>query len=568
NAFTEDLINRVQQEFREDYWGFLMLGGMSGGGMAFIINPDIRENFKSRVYEIMHELKEVYQFSLPFIVNPVVYDFDFNHNGIVSRLLKGDDVSLPQTRLDHMNKESPEQEHQNENDVSSIKTRYGFDADSHENMKAMLKNGEIGLTKNHLPQDTLIQDVSHNEILHVKDVQQNHTLSRLGLESLKKKEISVVTFSGGLGSRWSNGAAVVKPVNPFIKMAGKYRTFIEVHLAKSRKTSTLSGGEIPHVFTTSYLTHNAIESYLRRFNYFNYGNDIFLSPAKSIGHRVYPMERDLRFYWDEQLQQKEEENVQKMQDNIHHALIEWVKMRGQGEDYSENTPILRFNPPGHWYEIPNLIKNGVLARLLRTYPNLKYLFCHNIDTMGAHIDPSLLELHIVNRSCITFEVTPRRIDDRGGGLAKVNGHMQIIEGLALPRKEDEYKFSYYNSLTNWITIDSLLDFFGLARDVILDSDRKDSSRDRVVEAIRKIEQRIPTYVTIKNVKHLWGRGQEDVYPVAQFEKLWGDMSGLRDLAVQYVAVSRYRGQQLKEPAQLYTWVQDGSFEYLKSKAAF
>jgi hypothetical protein len=46
------------------------------------------------------------------------------------------------------------------------------------------------------------------------------------------------------------------------------------------------------------------------------------------------------------------------------------------------------------------------------------------------------------------------------------------------------------------------------------------------------------------------------------------MTHLNDLKAGYVAVSRFRGQQLKEPSQLYTWVQDDSFEYLKSKAAF
>jgi hypothetical protein len=30
-----------------------MLGGMSGGGMAFIVNPEIRDLFKQRVAEIM-----------------------------------------------------------------------------------------------------------------------------------------------------------------------------------------------------------------------------------------------------------------------------------------------------------------------------------------------------------------------------------------------------------------------------------------------------------------------------------------------------------------------------------
>jgi len=36
NAFTELLIATVRKEFGADFWGFWMLGGMSGGGMGFI----------------------------------------------------------------------------------------------------------------------------------------------------------------------------------------------------------------------------------------------------------------------------------------------------------------------------------------------------------------------------------------------------------------------------------------------------------------------------------------------------------------------------------------------------
>ena len=49
------------------------------------------------------------------------------------------------------------------------------------------------------------------------------------------------------------------------------------------------------------------------------------------------MERDLRFFWEEQLQQKLDDNVQKVQDDIHNALIEWAKLKGEGEDYDEKT---------------------------------------------------------------------------------------------------------------------------------------------------------------------------------------------------------------------------------------
>ena len=76
--------------------------------------------------------------------------------------------------------------------------------------------------------------------------------------------------------------------------------------------------------------------------------------------------------------------------------------------------------------------------------------------------------------------------------------------------------------------------------------------------------KMPTYITIKDVKKRWGKGQEDIYPVAQFEKLWGDMTGLPFIDCQYLAVPRFRGQQLKEPAQLDGWLRDGSAAYISS----
>jgi hypothetical protein len=75
---------------------------------------------------------------------------------------------------------------------------------------------------------------------------------------------------------------------------------------------------------------------------------------------------------------------------------------------------------------------------------------------------------------------------------------------------------------------------------------------------------MPTYITIKDVKKRWGKGQEDIYPLTQFEKLWGDMTALPELHCQYISVPRMRGQQLKEPAQLDGWFRDGSAAYVES----
>ena len=121
----------------------------------------------------------------------------------------------------------------------------------------------------------------------------------------------------------------------------------------------------------------------------------------------------------------------------------------------------------------------------------------------------------------------------------------------MAREDDEFKLTFYNSATNWIHIDRMLALFELDRASLRDA-------DAVTAGVRALAARMPTYVTLKEVKKRWGNGQEDILPVAQFEKLWGDMTTLPDAGVRFLAVPRARGQQLKDQSQLDGWLRDGS----------
>jgi hypothetical protein len=268
------------------------------------------------------------------------------------------------------------------------------------------------------------------------------------------------------------------------------------------------------------------------------------------------MVRDLRFAWEELPQKILDEQAQKVRESLHAALINWATKAGEAGDYTDNVPSQCLHPVGHWFEVPNLLRNGVLRDLLRRQPALKHLMLHNIDTVGADVDPAVLGLHIAGGACLTFEVIHRRLEDRGGGLARVNGKPRLLEGLAMPREEAEFRLTYYNSATCWIDIDRLLTAFALNREDLADE-------AKVAAAIRAIGARLPTYITLKDVKKRWGHGQEDVFPVAQFEKLWGDMTALPDVPCAFAAVPRPRGQQLKEQAQLDGWLRDGSAGYVE-----
>lgn len=599
--YTEQLIEKVRGEFGADFWGFWMLGGMSGGGMGFIFAPARKVEAQARLQAIMSGTKRELGAALPFAMEPVVYDFAINERGTWADLIDGETALMPpgyytlmvpallkqdwralsplrraelgkfgaacrtkselrgmvQTLFDAMLPRS-KAESAGAQSLADLLDQYGFDRAMHEQIRGDLKSGRIGLAQNRLPANAVIEDVKPDEVVESSNRKaQNAKLRERGLASLKNGEVAVVTLAAGAGSRWTQGAGVVKALHPFCKLGGRHRTFIETHLAKSRRVSRLAGTWMPHIITTSYLSHEPTREFLARANHYGYEGPLLLSPGKSIGLRLVPMVRDLRFAWEEMPQQILDEQQQKVRESLHAALINWAHSAGEASDYTDNVPLQCLHPVGHWYEIPNLLRNGTLARLLADRPQLQYLVLHNIDTLGADVDPTLLGSFIESGVCLTFEVITRRLEDRGGGLARVNGRVRLVEGLAMPREEEEFKLSYYNSNTCWIYLDKLLAAFGLSRADLADE-------TKVTDGIRSLAARMPTYITLKDVKKRWGHGQEDVFPVCQFEKLWVDMSSLSEIDTRFVVVPRLRGQQLKDQAQLDGWLRDGSATFVES----
>ena len=87
NLFTEKLIGRARAEFGERFWGFWMLGGMSGGGMGFIFDPVIKPAAQDFMQAMMARTKHELEDALPFAMEPVVYDFAINERGTWAELL-------------------------------------------------------------------------------------------------------------------------------------------------------------------------------------------------------------------------------------------------------------------------------------------------------------------------------------------------------------------------------------------------------------------------------------------------------------------------------------------------
>ena len=248
--FTEQIIAKAEAEFGEDYWGFLMLGGMSGGGMGMFVNPEKYEVYKGRVWEILKETKEELSDSLPFAMEPVVYDFKINPKGTQARFMRGNEALMPDAyyslqiaELAQRSREEISYERRAELDVytastrgndkafrllrtmvgrlfqvsdasgqesrreqdrlaDAIKREYGFDYIQHEQLRKDLQRGRIGLARNRLPAETQIEDVYNDDVVLWNQLEKHEIR---GIEALADGKVAMLTLAGGVGSRWTEG---------------------------------------------------------------------------------------------------------------------------------------------------------------------------------------------------------------------------------------------------------------------------------------------------------------------------------------------------------------------------
>ena len=212
NYFTETLISRVKTEFGDAFWGFWMLGGMSGGGMGFIFAPEQKARAQKRLQEIMSATKRELQAALPFAMEPVVYDFAINERGTYADLLDGETALMPsgyytltapallrqdrhslsalrRAELDRFGfacRNRPElrgvvqtlfdvmlprgkAESAADQTLTALLEQHGFDRVQHEQIRSDLKEGRIGLAQNRLPPSAAIEDVQERGCRRCRD---------------------------------------------------------------------------------------------------------------------------------------------------------------------------------------------------------------------------------------------------------------------------------------------------------------------------------------------------------------------------------------------------------------
>ena len=85
NKYTETIKENMLKEFGNDYYGFMMIGGLSGGGMVFWINSK-QANRYERIEVILQNSQREWAKEFNFISPPIVYNFGLNEKGTVGFL--------------------------------------------------------------------------------------------------------------------------------------------------------------------------------------------------------------------------------------------------------------------------------------------------------------------------------------------------------------------------------------------------------------------------------------------------------------------------------------------------
>lgn len=180
----------------------------------------------------------------------------------------------------------------------------------------------------------------------------------------------------------------------------------------------------------------------------------------------------------------------------------------------------------------------------------------------ATISPAILTYHAESGRGATSEVVPR-LFDRGGAPVDIGGKTVMLEDFSFPDQESLWKVPFFNPISSWIEIDSLLKLCNLTKEDMVDAAHgSEHKRKKCNAAVRRVGDRIQTYAVLKQISEDMGNGIVYTYPVIQFEKLYGDLVGLLDPLFLLVP-KVFRHTQMKSVDHIYQILIDRALEILE-----
>lgn len=218
-----------------------------------------------------------------------------------------------------------------------------------------------------------------------------------GRAALERGEVAVAVLNGGMATRFGG---VVKGIVEVLDG----RTFLELKQAQASRH-----GPLPFLVMNSFATLSPTSRFLEEHGL----EESMLPFVQSVSLRLTPDGAPFR--------------------------------DGQG----------RLSPyaPGHGDFQEALERAGLLDRL--EGDRVRTVMLSNVDNLGADPDPVVIGYHLTRGRPLTVEVAPSVPDDAGGGPARLDGRLQILESFRLPEGFDLEKLPFVNTNTLLFSLEAL-----------------------------------------------------------------------------------------------------------------
>ena len=287
--------------------------------------------------------------------------------------------------------------------------KYGFDERAFEANRQWLAENGADPSRNWIDAD--VEPPVSDDITPLPPLGSSarHELADRGNELIAAGAVGLVVLAGGMATRFGG---VVKALSEAVDG----RTFLDLKVADAALAARNTGTPIPVFFMTSFATHDAVRMAAGQLR------------SDDVEPSAFAQMVSLRLTEDGSL------------------------FRGAGG--------LSLYAPGHG-DLPEAIQRSGLLDQFGAGGG-RYLLMSNVDNPVASLDPAIIGLHDAGGADVTVEVTARSDGFAGGAPARVNGHLEVVEGFRFPPGFDQNKLELVNTNTLVLSAGALSDDIDLS----------------------------------------------------------------------------------------------------------
>lgn len=566
NIYHQMVYERLKDKFGDDLWGYDSTGGRAGAGGIYFVNPCIRKDFEDAFISFSNEAQNNLEGQMHFSSRPIVYRYKINENGVTVLKLSYDTLEMMIEEW-KSNKKNIKQAviTVSDKEIDTIKEECGYTHESFVKLQKLYKEGAISLKGNMVDYNGEIKPLSvglSDNSLHMMPLigtKEYDALFKEGID-LFTEPMAYIMLNGGESTRF--GANTIRGLNPSFYISGKFYSMIELKIKHLNFLQKRYSSKIYAVFVNSFFTNKQTQRVLMQNNFFNMPDENIFHCMHQVIHRVNPRKDDLLF-WHENIRERslsrhEEDLARQYLD----AMLQWTESVGEDEIYKPEglNKIYTLVSPGHYYSFMSLVSTGTLGHLIKR--GVKRIIVSSNDNLLSTIDPAILAYHKRCNRGTTVEVVSR-LFDKGGAPVLLNNAIKILEDISFPDKQSMWNTEYFNPITTWMEVDSLLELLMLDKsDVIEAAEGNPEKLNLCTKSVDKLAEKIKTYVVLKHIADDMGNGIQNVYPTVQFEKLYGDLVG--QLNPNFLLVPKaLRHTQMKTVSDIYNTVSDRTLDILK-----